>query len=463
MAHLIIIPENLLATTYGQAVAGSEADSTMADDNLLTEDPSEFWRSTDNQPLNTILRLSLNGMTTVSASALAFCAHNLHRGDQYRVILRNASDVLGGQILYPTGTASTTNCSTVTPHTDLDSDLTDWVGPSATGSDWGFQVTFATPSSAPQNGTDRQSTWAYIKAGAAVSYGTIAPTVQCIVHLPDGLGGFNTVDCGTKTIKSSTGQWVFWSWDFATCAVASGAGVKFELLFSDRDLSLTGGAASNGYAAALYWNADTVADLTTISGGELNGWYTYEPFVGEGITYLPETQGTNESILIQFGSVLQFRLALIQIRSDHSPVDMDSTAEVLPTPPGYVQIGCAILGESWSPATDVGHGAFIDSIDLSTKGRTYGGQSFGSRRDVQRVLTLPLAILTPEESHTLWDRVIWRHGILKKFFVALLPGDATEAKHTGFLASLKNQQHKMLTSPATYRNRSMTLEFEEEM
>lgn len=462
MAHLIIIPENLLATTYGQAVASSEADSTMADDNLLTEDPSEFWRSTDNQPLSTILRLSLNGMTTVSASALAFCSHNLHRGDQYRVILRNASDVLGGQILYPNGTVSVTN-SAASPHTYLDSDLTDWIMPSTPGSDWDFRVGFATPSNAPQDGADRQSIWAYVKAASAVSYGTIAPTVQCIVYLPDGVGGFNAVDCGTKTIKSDTGQWVFWSFDFEQCGVSSGAGVEVELLFSERDVTLAGSVHSDGYVAALYWNVDVTSDLTTISGGELNGWYTYEPFVGEGITYLPETQGTNESILIQFGSVLQFRLALIQIRSDHSPVDMDPTAEVLPTPPGYVQIGCAILGESWSPETDVGNGAFIGSVDLSTKGRTYGGQSFGSRRDVQRVLSLPLSVLTPEEAHTVWDRVIWRHGILKKFFVALLPGDATEAKHTGFLASLKNPQHQMQTSAATYRNRSMVLEFEEEM
>lgn len=462
MSNLILIPENLLATTYGQAVASSEASASMADDNLLTEEPSEFWRSTDNQPLNTILRLSLNGMTTVSASALAFCGHNLHRGDQYRVILRDASSVLGGEILYPTGTASVTN-SAANPHTYLDSDLADWITPTAAGSDWGFQVTFATPSSAPQNGTDRQSVWAYVKAAAAVSYGTIAPTVQCIAYLPDGLGGFNTVDCGTKTIKSATGQWIFWSFDFVTCAVASGAGVKIELLFSDRDLSLAGGTASNGHVAALYWNADTVSDLTTISGGELNGWYTYEPFSGSGITYKPEVKGASESILIQFGSVLQFRLALIQIRSDHSPVDIDSTAEVLPTPPGYVQIGCVVLGESWSPSSDRDFGQLVSTKDYSTKSRTYGGQRFGSRRFVQRILSLPLHWLTPAEAHTLFDRILWRHGILKPIFVSILPGDATEEKHTGFLATLKNPENAMLATTTRVKSRSMTLEFEEEL
>lgn len=37
MSQLIIIPENLLATSYGQAVAGSEADATMAAANLENE------------------------------------------------------------------------------------------------------------------------------------------------------------------------------------------------------------------------------------------------------------------------------------------------------------------------------------------------------------------------------------------------------------------------------------------
>lgn len=462
MGNVLVIPENLLATTYGQAVASSEASASMADDNLLTEEPSEFWRSTDNQPLNNILRLSLNGMTTVSASALAFCGHNLRRGDQYRVILRNASSVLGGEILYPTGTASVTN-SAANPHTFLDSDLTDWITPTVAGSDWGFQVTFATPSNPPQNGTDRQSVWAYVKAASAVSYGTIAPTVQCIAYLPDGLGGFNTVNCGTKTIKSSTGQWVFWAFDFATCAVASGAGVKIELLFSDRDLSLAGGTASNGHVAALYWNADTVSDLTTISGGELNGWYTYEPFSGSGITYKPEVKGASESILIQFGSVLQFRLALIQIRSDHSPVDIDSTAEVLPTPAGYVQIGCVVMGEAWQPTYNIAYGKLVGGLDMSSKSRTYGGQKFGSRRPVRRILPVELRYLTPAECHTLFDRVVWRNGILRSFFVSLLPDDATQSKHTGFLASIKNPETWIGIQPHQGYENSMVLEFEEDL
>ena len=451
MPRMMIIPENLMALSQARVAAGSEASATMADDNLLTEEPSEFWRSTNNAPTSVVISAGLTDIDT-TANALAIIGHNLYRGDQYRVVV-GATSPAGFAVVLPNETVSSVNVtgpSTPDLHFDVDDGETfdgDWITPIVAATNWSIIFGFNAPGGTPTAGANLQAFCVYVKSATTPAHVEKAATLTCDLFFP---GGFIRT-LGTKSISASGGQLVFFPWDIDTLAAAD---VQVRLTCS-------GSAACYLSVGSAFW----AAEYPAVQGGTSVGgtWATYNPFVGTGIAYLPEAKGQGSAILVQFGSTLSFRHATLYIRSDHAPSDYDYTKEILPVVPGYVQIGVIIIGETWSPAHDIQNGPFIGARDASSKGRTYGGQSFGSRRFVQRILSMPLAILTPEEAHTLFDRVIWRHGILKKFFVALMPGDATEGKHTGFLASLKNAEHTMLTTPAEARNRSMILEWEEEL
>lgn len=453
MSNLVLIPENLLALSQAHILADSEVSASMAADNVLTEEPSEFWRTTGNGPNKTSALYGIgDGFLAVKAGGLALIGHNFYRGTQARVVLINGGIDTNFLDRVPTAIeASTNRTGAVTTIDEGHNPGGDFMTPT-TGSDWDVRLSFQDPASNPIAGASRQAFWAYIKLETAPPVGQVATTVKCELYE----SGVLKADLGTKVLNSAAVVGYCWSWNASLLSTASGADVECKLTFVG-----TGSATYAPKLDSLVWKYEDSDDVTGATYD--TGWVTYTPFTGSGITFLPEVAGSGSAWFIPFGANYTFQRAYVMLRVDHAPADWDPVEESPPAQPGYVQIGCAILGETWSPASDRDFGQLVSTKDYSSKSRTYGGQRFGARRFVQRILSLPMNWLTPAEAHTLFDRILWRHGILKPILVSILPGDSTEETHTTFLASLRNPENGMAATTTRVKSRAMTIEFEEEL
>lgn len=458
MSNGLIIPENLMALSHARVTAGSEASATMADDNLLTEEPSEFWRSSSNTPDKTLFNLSLNGYF-FSANALALAALNLYRGDEYRVRVSGSPFSMTSATIWPAKTKlSSTNCgSLISTLTGGFTPGGTWCVPSVTGTNWDILVDFTSAGvTTLASGSKTNAFWMFVKASGTPSFAGSRTRVSCDVY--EDVSGTPTLraNLGYKYITSTVGQWLFFSFDSSLIVSGDARKVQCKVSFNEAD-----GAFYSSMDNLTFERGLAIAALP--SGSASNGWKTFTPFLGSGINYYPEAHRIQGQYIYEhFGrTVTDAQYITVEIRSDHAPTNLVDWKEILPTPPGYVQCGCAVAGEIWSPTTDRGHGPYIGTTDLSSKGITDGGQVFGSRRPVLRNLSWPMTILSKEEGGTILTRVLLMHGVLKKFFVHLAPGDSVENESAGFMATLKNAEHMMSTTPAKEGNRAVTLEFVE--
>ena len=89
MPRMMIIPENLMAFPGSTASAGSEASASMAAVNLLTEDPSEFWRSTSVLQGKSWFKVGNTNLDLLIADSFALIHHNLVRGSVSNRKFRN--------------------------------------------------------------------------------------------------------------------------------------------------------------------------------------------------------------------------------------------------------------------------------------------------------------------------------------------------------------------------------------
>lgn len=454
MSNLILIPENLLAAQKISVTVDSEASSSMAGTNLLTESPAEFWRSTGNAQSQTSFRFQRGtDAQAMKAKAIALVGHNFTRGDQVRVVLTNSSASYSN-FLAPTAiVASNNRTGAVTVIDEGQVGGGDFMTPT-TGTNWDVHLSFPTPSATLSVGADLQSVRAQIKVEALFPTTVATATVRCDLYESGAL----VANLGTKVINSATVQDYVWPWDASLLAATSGANVEIKLTFEGN-----GNASYAPKLDSVVIACDVTTDSVNTADIYSTSWETYAPFAGSDILRVPEIAGQGNAWLIDFGATYTFAVAYVFVRSDRSPIDIDTSLETPPTQHGYVQIGCVILGETWSPTADRDFGPLVSTKDYSSKSRTYGGQHFGSRRFIQRILFLPLNWLTPAEAHSLFDRILWRHGILKPILVSILPGDATEETHTTFLASLRNPETAMVATTTRGKSRGMTLEFEEEL
>lgn len=447
MSNLILVPENILATYGVTATAGSEASASMGAANLLAEAPSEFWRSTSNMPSKTYFTFASPG-AAYDIDVMAFIQHNLTRDDQYRVHTTTTSPLAGYTAYNPTGTVAGTTTNTSSTFADVDNGETTspgtWATPTNANLVWTLGLSFATPAVAPVAGADLQAFWVCVRGGIT---GYNNNYVDCDLYE----SGVLVAALGRRYITSSTAQWLCFPWNAADLGTASGANVEVRLSMSKISVAFYVEVGS------VIWAEDHTARTND------TGWQTFTPYEGAGITYRPEATDPRAALLYRFSPALSASTVVVQIRSSRSPLDYVLGEERLPEFQGYVQVGGVVMGETWSPSSDRDFGPLVATKDYSSKARTYGGQRFGSRRFVQRILSLPLNWLTPAEAHTLFDRLLWRQGILKPILVSILPGDATEEKHTTFLASLRNPENAMTATTTRGKSRSMNLEFEEEL
>lgn len=463
MGYGLIIPENLIALSGASVSSDSEASTSMSDQNLLTEEPSEFWRSTINDPTKTNSFLSpLRGaLVTVVDPVIPIINHNLYRGDQFRVFLTDSPTTVTSPSDYSPVASIVDNC--LGSYADIDNEWDTSVGSWITadsGETWSIILKFSVVRGDLPTKTNDCSFWLCVKStGTPSQSGRNNPIVAAELQSGNIDDQDFRKDLGTKTITSTTGQWVWFSFSRADLdAAAVDDNVFLKLSFSSRYLlSAADTIAVLGHLRSVVLRTEALVG----SVGADSGWLTYNPFVGSGINYAPEVQGQPAYAYVKFSGSFTFRQALVMFRSDRTPGDFNPLTENHPAIDGYVQVGCMMLGGAWSPATDRGHGPYIGTVDLSSKGVTDGGQTFGSRRPVLRTLSWPLIVLSKSEGNTILDRLLWRNGTLKKYFVHLNPGDSVEDTHGGFLATLKASENVMSTTAATEGNRSITLEFVE--
>lgn len=451
MGNAVIIPENLMALSQAVAIAGSEASSSMAATNLLSEAPSKFWRSTSSAPSHTYFYGYVKNFT-FPVSALALVGHNLSRGDQYRIFINNSSSpispIAGYTQYLPTSTVAGVTTNTASGFADVDNGETTpgatFATPTTPASVWSLCVGFNTPSTAPEIGTDLQAFWVYVKCQSDLP--AVGPSVTVSLYE----SGVLKQTIGTKILRSTTGQWMCFPWNASLLATASGANVECRV--SCTPVS----GAQYVSVGSIVWACDDASRTAD------SGWLTYTPFVGTGdVTYKPEVEGRGNVLLHQFSTTYNPRFVHVMLRQSSAPSDIDRSLEIPPTVPGYVQIGVLVVGELWQPAINMSYGKLAGVVDSSPRRRTYGGGMFGSRRPTRRAVSLALGHATTVEAHTVLDRVLWRHGLMKPFVVSTTPDDATQSKATTLFGHIRNAENWLNIQPDEGYENNFSLEFEE--
>ncbi len=446
MGNMRMIPENLMALSNATIQATSEASSSMADDNLRTESPGEFWRSLSAAPGDTTLKAYIKGQV-FAVDAVGLVGHNLIRGDQYRVTAGGNSQTAGYLGYNPTSTVATQNSGSTFADCD-NGEVTPgatFATPTAPGTFWGITLGFPTPAFAPITGAKMQCFWVYAKVSSDTSNLSSPLTITASLYESGGL----RATLQTKAVTSTTGQWLFFEWNASSLLTASGANVECDLVMT------TGGASFYISIGSVVYANDHQARTND------SGWLTYEPFYGSAITFRPQVRNVSQSLLYEFPATINPSELFVHLRTCKSPDALNSQNEIPPTPDNYAQAGTLVIGETWAPTHNIGYGKLVGAIDISSRMRTYGGQLFGSRRPTRRVIAMRLASLTPAEAHALFDRVIWRGGVLKPVLISLLPDDATQSKHTTILAVLRNPENWVTIQPNEGFENSLDMEWEE--
>jgi hypothetical protein len=455
VSNAVIIPENIVALSHAVTVGSSDASASMAGANMASEKPSKFWRSESNWPTKCAVTFYTQADTAFAVNAFAIVGHNLKRGDQYRIWVKESSSGAtrpnGVTLDNPTGTVAGLTTNTTGTYADVDNGETltlgTFAGPSAgtEGSPWSIGLSFPTPAGII-NGTDLQAFW--ILAAQTYPWPSKLPTITVDLYE----SGVFRQSLGTRTIRATDtegGQVMCFPFDAANLSVSSGANIEVKISSTPRsNLSYV-----KVYSVVLATDRDARA-------GD-SGWLTYTPFEGSGITYRPEVDGPGNVILYEFPTTYNPYYVHLHIRSSRSPTDYVNTREVHPPTHNYVQVGCLVIGEAWRPTINMSYGKLAGVVDSSPRKRTYGGGMFGSRRPTRRVVSLALGHAMTTEAHTILDRVLWRHGLMKPFVVSTTPDDATQSKATTIFGHLRNAENWLNVQPDEGYENNFSLEFEE--
>lgn len=430
--------------------AGSTGVSTsMALANLATEEPSEFWRTT----LTPITRVygyveDNEDQLKFPWSGVGLVAHNLWKGTgQYRIIGYRgvSSGLFPYSILSPDDSNNKVNVTG--SHTDVDESIGAEDGaviePTSPASAWTVNLEFPTPSSSPRQGAGAgggyyQAMWVYAKVSEEVTL-TTAPILSMTV-----LQGGDSAEQTAKRITSLTGQWVYLEFNGAGTGAltslflegeptASGAYIKVD--------SVKWLCESNEITG----NADVVHD---------SGWWTLgEQAVNpDGSTSTYRQLIDNSSVLYDAGEL--FTLAdetttiYVFFREDHSPSVFDGTgyvsALVGSEAPGYIEMAKVMVGEVFSPdKPPSAEPAYIGISNMSSQGRTRGGQEYGIIGPKPRMATITLPFLTKADANFLLHAWVRQAGVLGPVLVCGNPQDDLERELTTIYCTLEPEEVSM--------------------
>lgn len=457
-AKILGIP-NMMDPRWLTAIATSEASASMADDNMLTPEPSEFWRSASENPYDTMIRVQRaadesgvgygNGLIRWW-DALALVRANLSPSADVRIMCKTADG--SGQYmdaryaaieLPPTAIEAFTNLTGVVGNIDepisgaLDGNR---LTPTAPTSAWSLRLSFGTPADPPVAGARRQ---AFV---VAVTLTNPIPAPQEAPRLTARLfeSGIETRFLGTKHVTRYGVSYLTFPWDASLLAVADGSGVELVLNGSSTTSISFGTAAIQ--VEAVGWLVD---DGQTISDNVLvdSGWITMPDGVDVDVSrnfdrFTPRYRDFAAFDLAV--GALEFQELWVLVRDDGAPLDLTDLNSDLPDPndavlfsaPGYVEIGHIIVGQSLSLTYSPTFGPMLSAMDLSDKAYTEGGQTFGVARPALRVVELPLAAMLQAEAMMLYKRLVRHRGVLGPVLVALDPSNEVEGEETTVYCTL---------------------------
>lgn len=463
---------DLLALPSSYAGAGSQASASMSAANLVTQEPSEFWRSTGYTPGESYIYgynqkpLIDGNLLYFSTASVGVASHNLWpQTGEYRVVLCGGggpiapSDVR--QFLVPTSTVSSTNVTG--NHTAVDEGFgasdSSVITPTNIALPWDITMGFDTPVTGVQDGNHKCAFYVKMR-----SSNDIEPTngVQTIITVYDGATIVRQV---IKNICRSAGQWVYVSFSKSELTDTTGAGVRIKI-------DSTPGTEYSE-CISVVWDCETEGALISHVNfaGVAGEWTPVGNHIGIPITgaadYLvPDLVEGETFTWTHTESIGSTAYVVVWFREDHSPnLGTYQLTALSFVPPGYIQVGKLLAGTlPFEAEVNFENAGVIDSYqNLSTYRRTKGGQTYGSRQGTYRVFRLPLNMLKQSEQAWLKDRILRRRGAHGPVAVSLAPGDPLEESMLTMYANVRVEESQPEWHAGDVYKRALTLVFEEKL
>lgn len=432
MGNIRFLLPDILGTQSAEVVADSEASASLADDNLLTPEPWQKWRSAGVNPGQCSIYAGVAGRPYFPLDGVALAGLNMVPGNGEVMTLLADTGFLGPiySVRLPTSIVASNAITGVV--TDVDEGIaaaTDsaYIEPTTTT---GSFVTFALqdPGSPPRTGARRQAFVLRVCASADTSGVNASTRPTITVNLYENVAGVSTfrANLGTKAVHGTAQHLLFFSWDAALLATASGVDVQARVEFT------TISGVVKAQLDAIEWQCESGHITSFPEVKAESGWMTIIPeaLSGLGYDYASQVGDHYTRWSYKFDQIYSnANRVYVFLREDHVPAETATSINrfLLRPPPGYVQCGKLAAGLWWSPAVNRATGQFATVDDRSTKLEDAGGGEWGSREEPGDIFRIRLEYLTAQELAWLKRRLLYEMGTLAPYFVEIEP-DA-EADH----------------------------------
>lgn len=475
---------DLFALDSAVISAGSTASADFPATNMLTEVPSDTWRSIGYAPTKTLIRdialVKGANYTPMTIGGLGLVNHNLWpwTGDVRFVLFSRASSTISDmfELLVPSSITASDNLDGAVVVGDIDNGFISTpgtkAGPSNNTLAWSISVALTNPTADLKAGAHLQTVWVLANSQAD-RLPSEALTVSATL-LESGVDVGSSL--GQKAVCSSAGQWLKFTFDTSELLAVSGANLGVRLNMTV-DATL---AAPAEYIEIdeIVVMVETVTSMSAVSGYIADsGWLPAGQFIGNpngsgvyAAQYLPQELTRGDCIAwdtyssdLAAREVYEVQTVAVIIREDHSPDQLLYDVATFPVPPpGYVEVG-HVVGGGVVFTTEVNFAVGpLDGIkDLSVTKFTQGGSQFGTRNGILRTAAVDFPALTRAEKAFLMDRLLRRRGTSRPVLVSLTPGDELESEALTFYATISQQETAASTQLLEDYRRKLTLNFVE--
>lgn len=445
----VLAAPNHLGLRFSNWLATSEASASMADSNLATSSPGQFWRSTGHNPWLTSARgynLLSNDFSGSEIDTFALCCHNLRPvTGRWRVRLYSqATDGALPTWVKPNSAIGAWGNVTGT-YTDVDEDPTgaldgNKLTPTSTAlSMTAIHMGFETPAHACAIGSLSNPLQAFVldvniinTAGPDADIDAASQSAPYIrVQLYEG--GALVRDLKQKIVHSAAGQALIFPWDASELASAAGADVE---IFID---TFSNGGDYRIEVQRLGWWQESIDYENTPYLIADSGWLTAvdDPAAGTAFAAFHPTRRTSPEHTSHRFSALSETPQLVStvqflLMDDHAQTfDNNGFQGWIPiTPDNYLQVAVGFAGRAFVAEVDRELGPLVGVRDLSVKTITDGGSGGGRQGPRLRKLYTPWDWLTSAEGAAIFERVCIEGSINTSHVVVLLPDSTTERRLT---------------------------------
>jgi hypothetical protein len=443
----ILIPE-ILGSQAAVVTANSEASASLADDNLLTPEPWQVWRSSDADPKNTYIYAGIAGSPSLKINGMALVASNLLAGNgEVLGVLSNGNLSLPPwQELVPSAIASISGMTGVVGNVDEGSGASDglFIDEDTAGGGGSVVFDFPTPTAPPRAGAKRQCFVLRVKSSNSTD-GGLAASLRSAVTVSLVEGSTILAVLGKKAVFGPNLHILFFSWDAALLGTADGSAVRLRI-----DCDSIAGYGNTTRVDAVSWRCES--DQLTGDGDYVTdtGWTTIlpEPESGLGVDYSTQMGNPYSRWSHKFATIQDAVAMFWFLREDHVEFETPTRLNrfLQRTPPGYVQAGRVCAGLWWEPTFNRAIGQFATTDDPSSKVDDGGGGEWGSREETRDTFKVTLNELNQQEMAWLRKRLLQDMGTLAPFYIELEPDATFELGFGGWVTVLS------VSNPVSARN-----------